>query len=128
MRSRTGLYLQSIWYKDAFNHSWGAQVIQQQQMLQLHDVRPSKALSCSAPSLLMPPCNHAGGLRREDVHEAAGSGQDVLMPPQRRNWKRCASHVYIAHFIEYQLHREMCASRRFACRADAMQIRCCICK
>ena len=30
------------------------------------------------------------------------------MPPQRRNWKSCASHVYIAHFIEYELHRERC--------------------
>ena len=52
---------------------------------------------------------HPGGIRREEVPEAAGSGQqDVLMPPQRRNWKRCASHVYIAHFIEYQLHCERC--------------------
>lgn len=50
----------------------------------------------------------AGDVRGEDVPEAQGSGQDVLMPPQRRNWKRCASHVYIAHFIEYQLHRERC--------------------
>ena len=49
---------------------------------------------------------HAGGIRRDDVAETAGSGQDVLMPPQRRTWKRCASHVYIAHFIEYQLHIE----------------------
>ena len=32
------------------------------------------------------------------------------MPPQRRNWKRCASHVYIAHFIEYQIHKDRCAS------------------
>ena len=52
---------------------------------------------------------HTGGVRREDAPDVTGSGQqDVLMPPQRRNWKRCASHVYIAHFIEYQLHCERC--------------------
>lgn len=39
------------------------------------------------------------------------------MPPQRRNWKRCASHVYIAHFIEYQIHKDRCArSLAAACK------------
>lgn len=47
---------------------------------------------------------------REDVGEPSSSGQEVLMPPQRRNWKRCASHVYIAHFIEYKMHKDRCAT------------------
>ena len=54
------------------------------------------------------------------------------MPPQRRSWKRCASHVYIAHFIEHQLHRERCGLRmaRFICSGaqacKALAYLCCL--
>ena len=70
---------------------------------------------------------HTGGIRREDVPDVTGSGQqDGLMPPQRRNWKRCASHVYIAHFIEYQLHCERCAfSNRSAVSGWRSSYHCC---
>ena len=47
-----------------------------------------------------------GAQPRDEGGEGSGGGQEVLMPPQRRNWKRCASHVYIAHFIEYQMHKD----------------------
>jgi hypothetical protein len=56
-----------------------------------------------------PPAAAAGRDAEASAGQAgSGSGQEVLMPPQRRNWKRCASHVYIAHFIEYQIHKDRC--------------------
>ncbi len=61
------------------------------------------------------------GHGREELGEPSTSGQEVLMPPQRRNWKRCASHVYIAHFIDYQIQTNRCAPLPAShCRAGSI--------
>lgn len=63
---------------------------------------------CAGAPLGQPQAEGARGEQHlpEAGQTGAPGGQEVLMPPQRRNWKRCASHVYIAHFIEYQIHKE----------------------